>query len=261
MRGVQRILVLFVCASFLSLACGCITSPPAGSNPVSSVAQTSPTGSEYSAHMPNESMPGGNNSQPSQETTLPNNSSSSPLEGKRFIAYENALLGFALEYPDYLEAVQGYTGRGVLETAELGPLAFDYASVDFARKEESGSQGALMFIEIFSVNQSLYNRDNLEYTFDRIMSPQTSILLREKQLIEKGVMEIDGNPVTKYVFAASDDNPADFDVHYAIRWNIDNRSGKIYHVCYLLSRGEGGEGLSPDDATRIMDSFHVGTLT
>jgi hypothetical protein len=83
--------------------------------------------------------------------------------------------------------------------------------------------------------------------------PQTSKLLREKRPIEKGVIEIDGNPGNMYMFALNGDNPADFDVHYAIRWNIDNRSGKIYHVCYLLSRDEGGEGLSPDDASRVID--------
>jgi hypothetical protein len=192
--------------------------------------------------------------------TLLNNSSPSLLEGKRFIPYENASFGLTLEYPDYLEAVQGQTGRGVLETAELGPLAFDYDSIDFVRKGESGSQVALMFIEIFSVNQSHYNRDNLEYAFDRIMYPQTSKLLREKQLIGKEVMEIDGNPGTKYIFAGYEDNPAYFDIHYAVRWNIDNRSGKIYHVYYILSRDEGGEGLHSDDATRVMDSLHIGTF-
>jgi len=142
-----------------------------------------------------------------------------------------------------------------INSRELGLIDFSYQFSDIFKRNSDVSSAV---VEFFTIQQNGYNKDNLEYAFDRIIYPPVSKFIRDKKVVERTETVMDHYLQIKYILSSFEENPEFYEIHYLIKQNVDNRQGYLYHILFIVNhKTKNPNYISEEEYQSIISTINI----
>jgi len=137
---------------------------------------------------------------------------------------------------------------------ELGPVSVSYNFSDIVKQN---SNVTLATIESFTLEQTGYNKNNLEYAFDHIINLPVSRLMRYNRVVEREETAMGHYSQIKYVFSSFEENPEFYAIHHFMKQNIDNKKGNLYHISFVVNLRNNSNYISEEEYQSIISTMNI----